>query len=183
MFFPAFIDLENKNILVVGAGVVALRKIERLIHFRPRITVVAPRAIEDILILDKEGLIAFKKRRFIMRDLKDRFMVIVATNNIYLQKRIYNACIKRNILCNSVDSKDYCTFLFPSLIIKEPVVIGINSGGEAPSVSKYLRESLENCIPSNMKEIVQKISSFRKSGKSPEEINLYTKELFSNSHL
>ncbi len=183
MFFPAFINLENKNVLVVGAGIVAFRKIEKLLPFKPNITVVAPRAIEEVLNLRKSGLIAFKRRKFVIKDLKDKDMVIVAADDIHLQKRIYNSCIKRNILCNSVDSKDYCTFLFPSLIVKEPVVIGINSGGEAPSVSKYLRERLENSIPSDIKDIVQKVSSFRKTAKSQEEINLYTKKLFSDSHL
>lgn len=72
MFFPLFLNLESKDILVVGAGLVAFRKIEKLLEFKPKITVIAPRAIPEILSLHKKGIINFKKRKFKKSDLRGR---------------------------------------------------------------------------------------------------------------
>ncbi|MEM0104867.1 MAG: bifunctional precorrin-2 dehydrogenase/sirohydrochlorin ferrochelatase [Candidatus Methanomethylicia archaeon] len=175
-------NLENKHVLIVGGGIVALRKIEKLIKFKPRLMVVAPKVLDEITSLEKEHILTIKRRKFIMSDLRDKFMVVVATDDIVLQKRIYKTCLKKKIHCNSVDSKDYCTFLFPSLILKEPVVIGINTSGEAPSVSKYLRQKIEDVLPPNLEIIVKEVSSYRKIERSSEKINDYTRWLFS-SHI
>jgi precorrin-2 dehydrogenase/sirohydrochlorin ferrochelatase len=182
MFFPLFLNLESKDILVVGAGLVAFRKIEKLLEFKPKITVIAPKAIPEILSLHKKDIINFKKRKFKKSDLRGRFMVIVASNDILLQKQIYKYCIRHNIHCNSVDELDFCTFIFPSIITRDPLVIAINTSGEAPSISKYMRERIETIIPKNIKEIIEIISKIRKEKNiSHYEINEFTRKLIEDN--
>jgi siroheme synthase-like protein len=156
-YFPFYIDIENKSILVVGGGTVALRKVEKLLPFKPKITVVAPKIIGEISVLDVELI----QREFKDCDLKDRFCVITATNNRSLNSHIYSLCRDKNILVNTVDDKEKCTFIFPALAVKGDVTVGISTSGKSPLYAKYIRKKVEENILCNSEEIVDSLSSCR----------------------
>ncbi|MEJ7553759.1 MAG: NAD(P)-dependent oxidoreductase, partial [Aquificaceae bacterium] len=88
-YFPMFVNLEGKRVVVVGGGKVASRKVEKLLPFEPRIRVIAPKITHYIQNLAKEGKIELLKRRVRLKDLRDAFMVIVAVDDLRLQKKIY----------------------------------------------------------------------------------------------
>ncbi len=159
--FPAFIDLSGKKVLVVGGGEVALRKVSRLLPFTRNITIVAPQVRKELVRLAREHNIRILKRRFFMKDLKGRDLVIVAVDNIKLQERVYRECERRKILCNSVDSPEYCNFIFPSLVVRDDLVIGITTGGKAPALSKRVREIVEGSLPDNIVDILKEVSAVR----------------------
>ena len=98
-YFPFYIDIENKKILVVGGGTVALRKIEKLTPFSPDITVVAPKICEEIKVLNVKII----DRRFCDSDLDGAFCVVSATDDETLNGRIFQLCNEKNILVNTVD--------------------------------------------------------------------------------
>ena len=176
-YFPFFIDLKDKKVLVVGGGKVATRKVEKLLSFTENITVVAPKVTETIKRLAKEGKITLKRRRFLVSDLKDAFAVIVAVDSLELQRRIFKLCEKRGILCNSVDSPDYCNFIFPSLVVKGDLVIGISTGGKVPALSKRVREIIEDCLPEDVDKVLEEIARLRKSLKKGEKRQELIKKL------
>ncbi len=163
--FPAFINLEDKKVLVIGGGEVAKRKVKNLLKFTRNITVVADRVDKELLKIIKEENLKLKKRKFRMNDLKDMDLVIVAVDNIKLQERVFKECKRRKILCNSVDSPDFCTFIFPSLIVRGDVVIGISTSGKVPALSKKLREIIEKVLPENLESILEEVYALRKSMK------------------
>lgn len=101
-YFPFYIDIENKNILVVGGGTVALRKIEKLLPFNPKITVVSPKINKEILKLDVKII----EHEFIDSDLENAFCVISATDNEQINAHIFELCKAKNILVNTVDDKE-----------------------------------------------------------------------------
>jgi precorrin-2 dehydrogenase/sirohydrochlorin ferrochelatase len=175
--FPLYVELSDKEILLVGGGNVALRKLKSLLRFTKAITLVAPRILPEIKsIAEREGL-RLIRRRFIPSDLKGKFMVIVAVDDLALQKRVFNMCKKRGILCNSVDSPDYCNFLFPSLVVRGELVIGINTSGKAPAVSKKVREIIESCIPKDIDRIVEIVAEERNRLPKGEQRQRYIVEL------
>ena len=161
--FPAFIDLSRKRVLVVGGGRVATRKVKNLIRFTKNIKVVAPKVREELMdIMRKEGL-ELRRRRFRASDLKDVDMVIVAVDKISLQERIFRMCERKGILCNSVDSPQLCNFIFPSLVVRGDVTVGISTGGRAPVLSKRLRELIEKCLPEELDRVLEEIAEERES--------------------
>ncbi len=163
-FFPMFINLEKKNILVVGGGMVASRKIETLIKFNPqKITVVAKKASKFLKKLSKEQEIILYIREFNTDDLKNKDMVIVAVDNMDLQSQIFEICKNKSIPINSVDSPEYCSFIFPSSIVRGEFVIGISTSAKAPAVSKGMRQFLEKIIPDDMENIIKDVAKIRKS--------------------
>ena len=156
-YFPFFVDVENQNCLVVGGGVVALRKIEKLLPFNPNITVVSPKVHKEILSIKNINII---KRKFDFNDLKEKSFVITATDDKTLNKEIYNFCKENNIPVNTVDDKDNCSFIFPALARNNGVTVAISTSGKSPLYAKYLRKKIENLIQDS-ESIVDNLSKYR----------------------
>ena len=165
-YFPFFVDVENQNCLVVGGGVVALRKIEKLLPFKPNITVVSPKVHKEILSIENINII---KRKFDFNDLKEKSFVITATDDKVLNKEIYNSCEENNIPVNTVDDKDNCSFIFPALARNNGVTVAISTSGKSPLYAKYLRKKIENLIQDS-ESIVDNLSKYREKIKN--EISL-----------
>ncbi len=168
-YFPVFLDLRDKLVVVVGAGKVATRKVESLLPFSPRIKVVADRVSEDIRGWANEGKVELVERKLRLSDLKGAFMVIVAVDDLKLQKKVYGYCKKHKILCNAVDSPEFCTFLFPALVLRGDLVVGVSTSGKAPAVSRFVRERLEEFLPKELKDVVEKVEELRRSMEKGEE--------------
>lgn len=165
-YFPFFVDVENQNCLVVGGGVVALRKIEKLLPFNPNITVVSPKVHKEILSIKNINII---KRKFDFNDLKEKSFVITATDDKVLNKEIYNSCEENNIPVNTVDDKDNCSFIFPALARNNGVTVAISTSGKSPIYAKYLRKKIESLIRDS-ESIVDNLSKYREKIKN--EISL-----------
>lgn len=165
-YFPFFVDVENQNCLVVGGGVVALRKIQKLLPFNPNITVVSPKVHKEILSIENINII---KRKFDFNDLKEKSFVITATDDKVLNKEIYNSCKENNIPVNTVDDKDNCSFIFPALAKNNGVTVAISTSGKSPLYAKYLRKKIENLIQDS-ESIVDNLSKYREKIKN--EISL-----------
>lgn len=165
-YFPFFVDVENQNCLVVGGGVVALRKIEKLLPFNPNITVVSPKVHKEILSIENINII---NRKFDFNDLKEKSFVITATDDKVLNKEIYNSCKENNIPVNTVDDKDNCSFIFPALAKNNGVTVAISTSGKSPLYAKYLRKKIENLIQDS-ESIVDNLSKYREKIKN--EISL-----------
>ena len=157
-YFPFYIDIENKKCVVVGGGMVALRKIEKILPFKPKITVVAPEICNEITEID--GL-EIHKRKFLDSDINDAFTVIAATDNNELNAYIFKLCQEKNILINTVDDKEKCGFIFPALVKKENVTIGISTEGKSPIYARFLREKIENALDENVDRAINILSSVR----------------------
>ena len=176
-YFPLFIDLSDKNVLVIGGGKVARRKVKVLLNFTKRITVVDPNPDQDLVkLINHEGL-KLRRRKFLIQDLKSADLVVVAVNNLSLQKRVFNLCKKKKIPCNSVDSPRFCTFIFPSIVKKGDLVAGISTGGKAPSVSAKVREIIEKCLPEDLDAILKEIARLRQKLPKGEKRQKFLKEL------
>ncbi len=142
-YFPMFVSLEDKRILVVGAGNIATRRIKALMKFGASIRVVAPlfnRELEDMEGLD------LVNRGFMPEDLEDTDIVVIATNNAPLNEEIAEMCRSRGIIKNVSSDQSLCDFFFPATILTDDIVVGICSGGNDPSVTKSTRADIETFL-------------------------------------
>lgn len=161
--FPMFVDLKDQDIVVIGAGEVALRKIEQLIKFFPKLTVIAPLIHEEIRTLCETKLITLIEREYMVEDCDNRFLVIGALDNFKEQERIYTTCMKTKTPVNCVDSPLLCSFIFPALIVQGDLCVGINTSGKAPAVSSALRQYLTKLIPSGIGSLIDSVHAIRQS--------------------
>ena len=130
-FFPVSIDLNNKNILVIGAGKIALRKVETLMSYNCNILVITKDILEEkFLELEKNNKIKIlKNQEFEEKFLENFFLVIAATDNEVLNKNISQLCINKNILVNNITSKDDMNVRFTSIYEKDDIQIAISANG------------------------------------------------------
>jgi len=161
--FPMFVDLKDQECLVIGAGEVALRKIEQLVKFSPSLTVIAPTIHEEIYMLAKEYPMTIIEREYGLEDCENRFLVIGALDDLREQEKIYAACMTLKIPVNCVDSPALCSFIFPALIVEGDLCVGINTSGRAPAVSSALRQYLTSLIPDGIGVLIDRVHGIRQS--------------------
>ena len=149
--FPFFQDIEEKKFLIVGGGRVAREKFEKLSQFTRNITVIAPET-------DIPGAII---KKFEDTDLDKADVVIGASSDKALNRHISRLCQEWGIPVNIVDDPSLCTFIFPSLIKRGDLVIGISTTGKSPAFSQEMRRRIEEIIPQNTEEALDTLHQMR----------------------
>ena len=183
-YFPAFIKLDNLKILIVGGGYIASEKLEHMLDFTKDIAVIAPQLSDHMReMIDTNGL-SYESRVYKEGDIDGFGIVIVAVDDISVQASVYEEARLKGILCNSVDSVDYCDFIFPSYIKKGDLTIAVSTSGASPAVAKHLRRFLERIIPDSIVEFLVELKGYRSTmpkGKDRMEfLDAKAKEYFKN---
>lgn len=161
--FPLFMNLEGRRVLVVGAGNVAARKVEKLFPFKPRLDVVALAASDEVRAWAAVGRLSLELRGFELKDLDGAELVIVAVDDLALQETVFLECRRRGVPCNAVDSPAWCTFTFPALVVDGEATVAVSTGGQAPGVAAGVRAWLEGALPPGLGEVVARLSALRAS--------------------
>ena len=162
-FFPAYFNLKNRKILLIGGGDIALEKLEKLVDFTEKITVIAKEVSPDFQNFASLHKIAIEKRAYLKGDILNYDIVIVATDTITLHKAIYEESRTTRVLVNSVDDTAYCDFIFPSYIKKGDLTISVSTSGTSPAMAKRLRIYLESIIPPAIEPFLREMKELRKS--------------------
>ncbi|EPR42316.1 siroheme synthase [Desulfovibrio sp. X2] len=150
-YYPIFVNLTDKDCLVVGAGAVGRRKIGALLDRGPRSVLVVdtrPPADDMAALLDNPRL-CYETRTFRDEDVDGKFIVIASTDNEELNWRISNLCKDRGILCNIVDQPEKCSFIVPAVVSKGDLTLAVSTGGASPALAKKIRRDLEEYFGSN----------------------------------
>jgi len=160
-FFPAFISLENKKILIVGGGKIAYDKLEKLLFFTTDIKIISKEFDENLLKLAKENGINCQKKEYSLDILDGIDIVIVCVDDLEIHKKVFEDSRDKRILVNSVDKKEFCDFIFPSFIKRGDLTIAISTNGSSPAISRYLKKYIENKLPSGIDEFFQEMKRLR----------------------
>lgn len=150
--FPFFVDLSQKQGIIVGGGIVALRKIEKLLPYCSHLKVIAPQICGEIRRFPQLECV---EREFFSGDEQDAFFVIAATDDAACNHRIAELCKQQRILVNVVDEAEECSFLFPALVQKGNLTVGISTGGSSPTAAICLKEQIAELIPDRFDEILE----------------------------
>ena len=145
-YFPMFIDLSDKNIVVVGGGNIATRRVKTLLSFTRNIRVIAPKVTMEMMELSKAGYVELITRPVKRTDFGMAYMVIAATNDWKLNDEIYRVCKEEGIYVNVADDKSKCDFYFPGIYMKDEVVIGITASGLDHSRAKKVRLAIQEAM-------------------------------------
>src|SRR6202795_778043 len=160
--FPMFVKLDGRQVLIVGAGRVGEPKIRGLLPSGAKIRVVAQEANETVRQWARNGEIALEERGFVLSDLDDIFLVVVATSSRELNELIFSEAQARRILCNVVDVPEQCDFYYPAVVRRGDLQIAISTSGQSPSLSQKLRQQLERQFGPGYAEWVKELGETRR---------------------
>jgi len=155
-YFPLFIDLHRKRVIVAGAGRIASRRIETLLPFGADITVIAPETGDDFRKIrvraeGEPGTLAYIKREFRADDMKGAFLVLAATDSEDVNAWIAGLCRDADIPVNVSSDRSLCDFYFPGIVRNGNIVVGITASGADHHKVKELRERIDEEISQNRK--------------------------------
>ena len=146
-YFPIFINVEKKDILVIGGGKIAYRKIKILLNYGAEIEVITPQIVEQkIKLLFEERKIDVTLRKFENRDIENRFLVVGATDDKELNKRIYELGDSKNILVNNITTKEDLNARFCAIYKGDDFQVAISTDEGDPKRALELKKQIEKSL-------------------------------------
>jgi uroporphyrin-III C-methyltransferase/precorrin-2 dehydrogenase/sirohydrochlorin ferrochelatase len=146
-YFPIFLKLKDQPCLVVGAGEVAARKCELLIRTGAKIEVLAKAIGDKVAAMAASGQVTLRQQAFTADAVAGMRLVIAATNDLATNIQIATAANLRHILVNVVDNPELCSFIFPAIIDRSPLIAAVSTSGSSPVLARLLRAKIESVIP------------------------------------
>jgi len=162
-YFPAFLKLDDKKILLVGGGKIAYEKLVHLLDFTDEIDIVAEEFSKQMMQKIESLRLGYEQRSYKKGDIATYSIVVVAVDDIALQEQIYVESKNYKCLCNTVDSVEYCDFIFPSYIKEGDLTIAVSTSGASPAMAKHLRRYIQEHIPKTIGTFLQEMCNLRKS--------------------
>jgi len=146
-FMPVCLKLDGEICLVIGGGKVAQRKIIALIKFGTDIVCISPEVTARIQTFIDSKKIKYIKRRYSDKiSIKRYKLIVAATADPVLNTKISKRAARENILVNVVTARGEGDIMFPAILRKKDVIIGVSTGGKSPSRAKSVRDSINNVI-------------------------------------
>ncbi len=184
--YPIFLKVSELEVLIVGGGKVGFEKLSFLLKSSPnaKVTIVAESFIEELIDLVKKFDVETITKPYDSSFLKDKHIVIAATDNLEVNLQVHTDSKKRNILVNVADNPDYCDFYMGGIVTKGNIKIAISTNGKSPTMAKRLRQFFEDVLPENINVLSENLNTYRKTLKGSfeekvEKLNDLTKELIS----
>ena len=160
-FYPILINLQRFPSLVIGGGEVALRKVQTLLSFSGKITVLSPKICKPLKELIKANKIKIIPKPYSKEYIKNYKIIFSATNNRKINEQVHNDCNKENILLNVVDVPDLCDFILPAIVKRGDLTISVSSQGRAPFYAKEIKNKIDHIFPLYYKDIIDLAGNFR----------------------
>lgn len=152
-FFPLFVSLSGKKIVVVGGGKIATRRIQTLLPFCDGITVIAPEITEELKPLAEEGsVLHWHKKAYEREDILDADLVLACTDSKDLNDGIAAVCRCLGITVNHCGDKTKCDFYFPGVAACGSLVVGVTAGGTDHKKARKLTEKIREMLSGEWRE-------------------------------
>jgi precorrin-2 dehydrogenase / sirohydrochlorin ferrochelatase len=161
-YYPVLLDLSGKKTVVIGGGKIGQRKIETLLEYGAAVYVISRELTPELQRLRENGGIMLLAEEFDEGFIEDAFLIIIATNDKMLNRRVSLIAKERNILVNTIDQPEECSFIVPSVIKRGDLLVSISTSGKSPALSKKIREALEDKFGDEYKYFLNIMGRIRK---------------------
>lgn len=161
-YLPVAWRLKAELALVVGGGEVAMRKARLLIRAGAALRVVAPEIDAEFVTLVRESGGSLLQERYRAAHLDGVALAIGATDDQSVNQALHDDAKVARVPVNIVDNPTLCTFIFPAIIDRSPLLISISSGGASPVLARWLRAKIESTLPARLGELATLMGDFRK---------------------
>ena len=146
-YLPVCLQLQGTPVVLVGGGTVGTRKARLLLRAGANLTVVCPQISPELeQSLAQHGGI-WQQSEYAETDLHGKKLVIAATPSREVNQRVHDDAIALSLPVNVVDDPELCTFIFPAIIDRDPIIIAVSSSGQSPVLARLLRRKIEALVP------------------------------------
>jgi siroheme synthase-like protein len=146
VFYPVYLNLKGKRVVVIGAGEVAERKVDSLLGTGASVVVIGPEVTSRLDWLAKEKRIKLHRRDYRTGDCDGAALVLSATDEPELSRRVYQEASAAGVLVNTSDQPALCDFIMPAVVRRGAVAIAISTGGTSPGLAARLRLKISQII-------------------------------------
>lgn len=160
-FYVACLDLTGRRCLVIGAGPIALEKIEGLLACGARVHIVAESTIPAVERLAASGDVQLDLRSYATSDLDGAFLVVAATSDPGTQHRIFEDAEARSMLVNVVDVPKLCNFILPAIVRAGPIAIAISTSGASPALAKRMKREIGSFLGPEHARLAEMLNEVR----------------------
>lgn len=162
-YYPLFLNLEKKSVVVIGGGRVAERKIASLIKGGARVTVVSPRMTSRLTRWKAAGSLDALARPYRRGDLKGALLAFAATDDADVNEAVAREAARRGILFNRADRADTSGFIVPASFSREGVTVAVSTAGKSPALAKALRDHLRAAVPPRTAWAVKHLAAIKRA--------------------
>jgi len=160
-YLPIFLNLRGERCLVVGGGDIALRKASMLLRAGAEVQVVAPEILPVLREKLEDGKGGFRLGHYRPADLAGAVLAVAATDHRTVNRQVSEDCRARGLPVNVVDDPALCSFIFPSIVDRSPLMVAVSSAGASPVLARLLRARLESTIPAGYGRLADICGEFR----------------------
>ena len=164
-YYPIYLDIEDRPVLIIGGGEVCARKAETMLKYGGRVTVVSPAFTNDIEQWAADGKLTLRRKKYEEADLDGAAIVIASTDDPCINARIARDCRRRKIPVNVVDVTHLCEFIVPAIIESGSIQVAISTGGKSPALARTLKEDLRRAIGDEYAEVNDVLGTLRPGAK------------------
>ena len=161
-YYPIFLDVTDRPVLLVGGGHVGLEKIGKLVDAGAQVTVVAPELIPELRAFIDDGRARHIERPFEAGDTAGHWLVMVATDDGAVNRGVAAEARANGILVNAADDAANCDFILGSLVKRGSLQITASTGGGSPAMARWLRERLEEFLTEDIAELADLLADVRR---------------------
>ena len=145
--FPVFLDVRGRRVVVLGGGDAAAQKLALLIRAHARPVVVSSALDPRIAAWVASGTCAHDAGPFAAECLDGAVLAIAASGDEALDAAFSAAAQARNVPVNVVDRPALSSFIMPSIVDRDPVIVAISTGGTSPTLAQMIRACIEDMLP------------------------------------
>ena len=160
-YYPLFADLEGRQCVVVGGGLIAERKVGVLVRCGAQVTVISPTATRRLKTWARAGRIRYVQRRFRPQDVRGAWLAVAATNDQSINEAVFRNATRRRIFTNVVDQKPLCSFIVPAIARRGPLTIAVSTGGASPAIAKRVRSEMSRWLSEAYVPMLRLLASLR----------------------
>jgi siroheme synthase-like protein len=165
-YYPIYLDIEDRDVLIIGGGNVCARKAETMMKYGARVRIVSPEFTEEIERWAAEGCLRIQRKHYQASDLDGANIVIASTDDQRINETIAADCRARRIPVNVVDVTPLCEFIVPAIIESGSIQIAVSTGGKSPALARTLKEDLQRLVGPEYAEVNDLLGSLREGAKA-----------------
>lgn len=143
LYYPISLNIEGRKCVVVGGGIVAMRKVKVLLEHGAKVDVISPDICPEMKQLVDDGSVNLKQRGYKRGDLEGAIISVAATDDNKTNVEVSEESRKKGIIINVVDDLQLSDFIIPSYLRRGDVTIAVSTGGKSPALARKIRSTLE----------------------------------------